>query len=101
CALPISPEPRIEAEASGIRLRVPALREVLAVGEDARVDPGAGRRRTVGTKIADLADEIARLEAGLRIVAHGVPVDLAQDVLGRGVGPEGLPDDLVPRLCRV
>src|SRR5580698_9457414 len=34
-------EPRIETQASRIRLRVAALREVLAVGEDARVDPRA------------------------------------------------------------
>src|SRR6202008_4088385 len=51
---PSPPEARIEAEASRIRLRVAALREVLAVGEDARVDPRAGRGGTVGSQIADL-----------------------------------------------
>src|SRR4029077_12676243 len=85
---PGPPEARIEAETSRIRLRVATLREVLAVREDARIDPRAGRRGTIRPKIADLADEIARLEAGLRVVAQGVPVDLAQDVLGGGVGPE-------------
>src|SRR6185295_19374281 len=81
---PSPPEARIQAEAARIRCPVATLREVLAVAEDARVDPGAGRRGTVGPKIADLADEIARLEAGLRVIAHGVSVDLAEDVLGRG-----------------
>src|SRR4029077_14600717 len=66
---PGPPEIRIEAETSRIRLRVATLRQVLAVSKDARVDPRAGRRGTVGPKIADLADEIARLEAGLRVVA--------------------------------
>ena len=93
---PGPPEARVEAEPSRIGLRVAALREVLAVGEDARVDPGAGRRRAVGLQIADLADQIALLEPGLRVVAQRVAVDLAQHVLGRGVGPEGFLDDLVP-----
>src|SRR4029453_16864224 len=97
---PGPPEARVEAESSRIRCRVAALREVLAVGEDARVDPGARRRGTGGTKIADLANEIALLEAGLRVVAHGVAVDLLQDVLGRRVGPGGFADCLAPRLLR-
>src|SRR4029453_6635852 len=98
---PGPPEARVEAESSRIRCRVAALREVLAVGEDTRVEPGARRRGTVGTKIADLANEIALLEAGLRVVAHGVAVDLLQDVLGRRVGPKSFLYYLAPRLLRV
>jgi hypothetical protein len=42
-----------------------ALRHVLTVGEHAGVNSGAGRRRTIGAEIADLADQIAGLESGL------------------------------------
>src|SRR5580704_10435493 len=75
---PCPPEARIEAEAPGIRLRVSTLREVLAIGENARVDPRTRRRRTVRSKIANFADKITRFEASLRVVAQGVAVDLAQ-----------------------
>src|SRR5436305_3623788 len=40
---PGPPEPWIQAQTSGIGFRIATLREVLALREDARVDPSAGR----------------------------------------------------------
>src|SRR5580704_17234052 len=98
---PGPPEAGIQTETSRIRSRVATLRKILAIRKHARVDPCARRGGTICPEIADLANKITGLKAGLRIIAQGVPVDLPQDVLGGGVGPKGLPDNLVPRFLRV
>src|SRR5207249_1673891 len=54
----------IEAETSGIRLRVPAFGEVYPAAENPSVDPGPGRGRAVGLQVGYSLDQIANLKAG-------------------------------------
>src|SRR5207249_5555707 len=58
----------IEAETSGIRLRVPAFGEVYPAAENPSVDPGPGRGRAVGLQVGYSLDQIAGLQVGARNV---------------------------------
>src|SRR6478736_1416802 len=75
---PGPPESRIEAEASGIRARITALRHVLSARKYSGVNPATGCSGAVRFQVGDPADEIALLEPAFRIVAQREAIDLLQ-----------------------